>query len=182
MPNSSKSSSTIETPGTALPWKNSLLTKEEPETLQNPQNYFGKIVQDYDTFSIIYEAILEKREKGENLQFMDKEDNKPKDLEAYLVVQDGRGCNWICPVFMRADKIDQKVSPLNLSTNHADDAFRETSCFGVLTMSPLDYISACSRGFENASRLFLGDESVKLDPNCRLIAGFYIYPKNSGKD
>lgn len=177
MPNSNKSISTTET-GTALPWKNSLLTKEEPDTLQNPLNYFGKIVQDYDTFSIIYEAILSKREKGEQLQFLDKEDEKVKNLEAFMVIQDGRGCNWICPVFMRADQIDQKVSPLNLTTNDADDAFRENLCFGVLKMSPLDYISACSRGFENASRLFLGDESVNLDPNCRLIAGFYIYPKS----
>lgn len=172
----SKNDQTVTT-ATTLPWKNSLLTKEDPEPYQNPLLFFGSIITDSDTFSILYEDILKKRELGEFLEYHDKETKKLRDLAAFMVVQDSRGVNWICPVLTVGDPIDQKVCPLNLSADSADDPYRSTDCFGSMIMTMNDYISACSRGFENASRLLLGDESVKLDLGYRLVAVFYIYPK-----
>ena len=164
-------------PAGSLPWKNSLLTKEDPEPFQNPLIYFGKVITDSDTFSTIYEDILKRRDEGEYLEYLDKETKKIRDLTAFIVVQDQRGSNWICPVHMDMDPIDQKVSPLNYASENDDEVVRTTECFGSLIMSQADYVSACSRGFENASRLLLGGESVKLNQGHRLVAVFYLYPK-----
>jgi hypothetical protein len=162
----------------ALPWKNSLLIKENPDTLQNPLNYFKKIIVDNDNFSNLYEDIIEKREAGELVEYKDWEDGKIKNLEAFLIIQDLRGTHWICPVLTHEEPIDQKVCPLKSLTEDSEEAYRDTESFGHLTILRADYISACSRGFENASRLFLGDRSAKLQPDYRLIAAFYVYPKD----
>jgi hypothetical protein len=179
MSNTTKNRPLNESGPNARPWKNSLLNKELPETLQNPINYFGKVIQDNDTFGILYEHILDKREKGEVLEYLDREDKKVKSVDAFLVVQDARGTHWICPVHIGVDNepIDQKVSPLNLVTDAAEDAFRDTESFGQMVILQSDFISACSRGFENASRLFLGNRSVQLKANYSLIAAFYVFPK-----
>lgn len=161
----------------ARAWKNSLLTKEDPEALQNPLNYFSKVIQDNDTFGILYEHILDARDKGDLVEYTDRRDGKVKDLEAFLVVQDHRGSHWICPVYMGTEPIDQKVCPLNLLTDAAEDAFVDTETFGNIVMMKSDYVSACSRGFENASRLFLGNRAVRLSTNYELKAAFYLYPK-----
>jgi hypothetical protein len=162
-----------------LPWKNSLLTKEDPEVFQNPLNYFGNIVQDYDTFSILFEDILKKRDLGELLEYHDKERDVICSLDAFLIVQDVRGVSWICPVFTNSDPIDQKVCILNLNQDTSEDPYRTTDGIGTMVMTLPDFTSACSRGFENASRLLLGDESVKLDVGYRLMAGFCFLTKET---
>ncbi|BDD79442.1 hypothetical protein [Burkholderia phage FLC8] len=164
-------------PGPAIQWKNSLLLKEDPEPLQNPLIFFGKLIMDSDTFSTIYEDILKAREQGEYLEYLDKDTNKIRNLCAFMVIQDQRGSNWICPVHTDSDPIDQKVCPLNFASESDDSVVRTTECFGTMIMSMDDYISACSRGFENASRLLLGNQSIKLDKDCRLLAIFYLFPK-----
>src|ERR1700743_3649222 len=98
-------------PAQALPWKNSLPLKEDPEPLQNPLIFFGKVITDSDTFSTIYEDILKAREQGMYLEYLDKDTKKIRDLMAFMVVQDQRGSNWICPVHTDSDPIDQNVCP-----------------------------------------------------------------------
>lgn len=165
------------TTASAIPWKNSLLTKEDPEPFQNPLIYFGKLIMDSDTFCTIYEDILKAREEGTYVEYLDTETNKIRDLTAFVVIQDHRGSNWICPVIADSDPIDQKVCPLNFASDSDDSKVRTKDCFGSMIMSLSDYISACSRGFENASRLLLGDAAITLDKECRLISVFYLYPK-----
>jgi len=160
-----------------VPWKNSLLTKEDPEPLQNPLIFFAKLITDSDTFSTIYEDILKAREQGEYLEYLDSETNKIRDLTAFMVIQDQRGSNWICPVHADSDPIDQKVCPLNFASDSDDTRVRTDVCLGEMIMSMDDYISACSRGFDNASRLLLGNESIRLNKDCRLLAVFYLFPK-----
>lgn len=163
--------------GPVLAWKNSLLLKEDPEPLQNPLIFFGKLITDSDTFSTIYEDILKCREQGTYLEYLDKDTNKIRDLTAFMVVQDQRGSNWICPVLADSDPIDQKVCPLNFASDSDDSVVRTTACFGSMIVSLDDYISACSRGFENATRIMLGDQSIALDKDCRLLSVFYLFPK-----
>jgi hypothetical protein len=161
----------------ALPWKNSLLTKEDPEPYQNPLIFFGKLIADSDTFSTIYEDILKCRDEGRYMEYLDTDTKKVRELTAFMVIQDQRGSNWICPIHTDSDPIDQKVCPLNYAGDSDDDVVRTTECFGAMIMSMDDYISACSRGFDNASRLMLGNESIKLDKDVRLLAVFYLFPK-----
>lgn len=168
----------IELP--AIPWKNSLLTKEEPDNLQNPVVFFAKIVHDNDTFSILYSDLSKRREEGLTLTYEDTEDMKVKHLCAFLVIQDIRGVNWICPVNAHTDPIDQRLCPLDLGMDEHALPFRTMESFGEITMTQNDYISSCSRGFENASKILLGDESVRLHIGFRLIACFYFFPKGQG--
>lgn len=177
MPHNQKPKQLEAVNGNALQWKNSLLTKEEPEEFQNPLNYFSRVIQDYDTFSNIFEDILGKRETGDTLEYFDGEIKEIRSVEAFLVVQDPRGVNWICPVNVDSDNIDHHIRPLNIQVDKDQHPIRTMESFGTITMSGEDYLSSCSRGFENAGRLLLGDESVKLNIGFGLIAAFYLMPK-----
>lgn len=157
----------------ALPWKNTLLTKEEGD-LQNPINYFETLLLDSDTFIVAYDELVEKRARGEYLQFFDETDGKIKKLTAFLVVQDQRGVHWICPVITDAPKIVQPICLMNMDNSNNKSFFRSKSMVGTMEMRTEDFISACSRGFENASLVFLGQEAVRIDNNFKLIASFYI--------
>lgn len=162
----------------AVPWKNTLLTKEEGDQ-QNPINFFEKLLTDSDTFILLFDAISEKRSKVEYLSFVDDSDGARKDLTAFIVVQDQRGVNWVCPIFADGSKISHPICPLDLSGKDAETAYRSKSVFGTIDIKTQDYVNACSRGFENASLVFLGQEHVKLDPRYRLMASFYMYKSSS---
>lgn len=164
-------------PGDAInarPWKNSLLTKETADQLQNPVNYFWKIVHQNDAFGSLYEEIIDAREKGKVLEYLDKNLGYKQKLNAFLVVQDIYGCHWMTPVSTPSLFFSHELHLIKLHNEDPAEAYIDQEVIGTITMTTDDYISACSRGFENASLLFLGKEAVKLEPNYRLIAAFYL--------
>lgn len=175
MPKDKKSSARDDNSANAIPWKNSLLAKERVTELQNPMNYFLEVIQNNDTFAILFEEILDCREEGRIFQY----DNKMQDLRAFLVVQDSYGTNWICPVFVNQghNTIAQKIHPLDLKSTEPSTACTSKVSFGTMEIGLENYIAACSRGFEYASKAFLGDKCVHLTPDHSLIAGFYFQPK-----
>lgn len=177
MPNNAKGKTPDQNNPLALSWKNSLLSKEEPEGLQNPINFFTKIIEDNDTFSEIFEEIVQLRSTGKVLPY--QSDKQFLSLEAFVIIQDVRGVNWICPVNVKTDLSPQHdLCPLRLANEGETDIVRQVSApLGNISMMRTDYISACSRGFENASSLLLGDERVTLTNDSRLISAFYIFPQ-----
>lgn len=177
MPNNAKGKTPEQSNVLALSWKNSLLSKEEPEGLQNPINYFTSIIEDNDTFSDIFEEIVNLRNAGNVLAYYSN--NHILSLEAFVIIQDVRGVNWICPVDVRTElSVQSDLSPLHMDRSGEKDVVKQVfTPLGSISMMRADYISACSRGFENASSLLLGDESVTLVNDSRLIAAFYIFPQ-----
>lgn len=169
----------------ALPWKNSLLAKEESEVQQNPLNYFQGFIYDTDIFSNVYERIVAAREDGNPLTFLEfvsSEDHnvtaaQEHELFSFLVVQDPRGVNWVCPAFLDTPE-PSSIRPLGVNFDDQEfPPFLAPASFGTLSITGVNFLSACSRGFDNAARLMLGEESVKLNNGYRLVAVFYIYPR-----
>lgn len=165
------------------PWKNSLLNKESDDLQQIPANYFSEVIRDTDAFSFIMEDIEEHRKNDDIVTYVDPSDGKIHSLNAFMVIQDKRGAHWVCPIDTNSEPIDQKIRPVYVTRDESDEFFEDQIClsdktFGSIVITRTDYLSACSRGFENASLLLLGNESVTLDTDNRLVAAYYIFPKN----
>lgn len=145
----------------------------------SPVDYFLDIVQNNDTFAMLFDEIIDKREEGVLIEYQDHDSKTTKALEAFLIVQDRHGVHWVCPVHIDPKKkiIEQDVTPLNLKTDVIASAYRQNVRFGSMKIDKESYIGACSRGFENASFTFLGKHHVQLLPDYNLSAAFYFFPK-----
>lgn len=179
MPKDKKPSARDEHNAHATPWKNSLLSKERLTELQNPMNYFQEVIQNNDTFAILFEEILDRRDAGEVMSY--NADGTSHLLCAFLVVQDRHGTNWICPVNGQQAIIEQDLHPLNMNGDDPVTCYLDKVSFGKMVIRHDDYVAACSRGFEHASRVFLGEQCVQLQPDYNLIAGFYFTSKKNVK-
>lgn len=175
MPNSAKVKTPDKTNPLSLPWKNSLLSKEEPEGLQNPVNFFMHVIKEHDNFSELFEDINSLREHGVALKYL--YGDVWIDLMAFVVVRDIRGVNMICPINVAGEHTAQHaLSPLRFASDKDEVFIEDGKVLGTISMMRDDYISACSRGFENASSLLLGAEAVELVDDIALVAAFYVFP------